>query len=110
MNITYDTCYDYKIIEGCRIHPHSYFVENGIEVWIFLCCEPPTKAIWPNLILLDLNMLRKSGCKVLHDMQQDKVLHSLLVMVLKVSDSDSERAYDLDSSASKQWNEPNSTE
>ena len=77
---------------------HLDVVEDGVKALAFLRREPPyTEAKRPDLILLDLNMPRKSGCEVLHDMQQDRALRSIPVVVLTTSDSDSdiERAYDL---------------
>lgn len=53
--------------------------------------SPYLTAPIPDLILLDLNLPRKSGSEVLQDIKNDKVLSSIPVIVLTTSD----REYDV---------------
>lgn len=54
----------------------------------------------PDVILLDLNLPRKSGFEVLQELSSDAVLREIPVIVLTVSNDpeDEERAYDLNAS------------
>ncbi len=87
-----------KGLEDVKIALQLDIVNNGVEAMAYLRQEAPyTEAIRPDLVLLDLNMPKKDGCAVLQDLQEDKALRSIPVVVLTTSDNDSDvaRAYDL---------------
>ncbi len=62
--------------------------------------EPGAKSL-PDIVLLDLNLPRKSGTRVLEEVREDSELSRLPVVVLSGSDdpSDVARAYELDANA-----------
>ncbi|MCE9616141.1 MAG: response regulator [Lentisphaerae bacterium] len=73
-------------------------VSDGEELLDYLHQRGPyTDAVMPNLILLDLNMPRRDGREVLHDIKSHPHLHRIPVVVLTTSDSevDIARSYDL---------------
>jgi|SRR5579884_3089333 len=73
-------------------------VADGVEAVRFLRREGSyAHAPRPDLILLDLNLPRKSGREVLQEIKQDPDLRRIPVMVLTTSkaEEDLERAYSL---------------
>lgn len=79
--------------------PHQLHVTaNGEEALEFLCRQGDyVNAPRPHLILLDLNLPRKSGHEVLEELKCDALLHNIPVIVLSSSanECDVGRAYDL---------------
>lgn len=76
-----------------RIH----VVEDGIQALAFLRRESPYEASpRPNLVLLDLNLPRKDGYKVLEEMKADPELRKIPVVILTTStaEADIERCYE----------------
>jgi len=76
-----------------RIH----VVEDGIQALAFLRREPPfDTAPRPDLVLLDLNLPRKDGHKVLEEMKADPALRKIPVLILTTStaEADVERCYE----------------
>lgn len=76
-----------------RIH----VVEDGIQALAFLRREPPYEAApRPDLVLLDLNLPRKDGHKVLEEMKADAGLRKIPVIILTTStaEADVERCYE----------------
>ena len=87
-----------KLFQEAKIALDLTVLNDGVEAMAYLRREVPySDAVWPDLMLLDLNMPRKNGCEVLEAMQHDDRLRSIPVVVLTTSDNDSdiERAYDL---------------
>ncbi len=75
-----------------------HVVEDGVEALAFLRKEVPYTAVpRPDLILLDLNLPRKSGREVLAEIKADPVLKSIPVVVLTTSQAEEDvwKAYDL---------------
>ena len=73
-------------------------VVDGQEAMQYLRREGQyINAAKPDLVLLDLNMPRKDGREVLHDIKKDPDLTTIPVVVLTTSDADEDvhRAYDL---------------
>jgi chemotaxis family two-component system response regulator Rcp1 len=71
-------------------------VWDGVEAMTYLRQEPPHEsAALPNLILLDLNMPKKSGRDVLAEIKADPKLNKIPVVVLTTSNarSDIEQSY-----------------
>ena len=72
------------------------WVEDGVEALAFLRCEGKyANAPRPDLILLDLNLPRKSGIEVLAEVKTDASLRTIPIVVLTTSsaDDDAARAY-----------------
>ena len=75
-----------------------HIVEDGVQALAFLRHEGAYKAVpRPNLILLDLNLPRKSGYEVLKEVKSDPQLRQIPVVVLTTSaaDTDVVRSYEL---------------
>ena len=79
-----------------------YAVPDGERALAFLRREAPYALVpRPNLIILDLNLPRMSGLKVLETLKADPDLRSIPVVVLTGSedDADLEASYDLAATA-----------
>lgn len=77
---------------------HLHVVEDGVEALAFLRhAHPYAAAPLPDLILLDLNLPKKSGHEVLAEIKTDPALRRIPVVVLTTSaaEADVARAYDL---------------
>jgi len=77
-------------------------VPDGIEAMRFLRRQGPyTTAERPDIILLDLNMPRMTGCEVLEEIRQDDGLKAIPVIVLTTSGAvqDVREAYELGANA-----------
>lgn len=72
-------------------------VENGVELLEYLRGQGVFTSVGaarrPGLILLDLNMPRKSGREVLREIKSDPELRAIPVVVLTTSDSESDVTY-----------------
>ena len=82
-----------------RSHTESeiHVVEDGIQAMAFLRQELPyANAPRPDLVLLDLNLPRKDGYKVLAEMKADPDLRRIPVIVLTTStaEADIDRCYE----------------
>lgn len=63
-----------------------HVVEDGIQAMAFLRHEAPyTSAPRPDLVLLDLNLPRKHGHKVLREIKEDSQLRGIPVIILTTS-------------------------
>jgi CheY-like chemotaxis protein len=64
-------------------------VSDGVEAMRFMRCEGPyADAERPDLVLLDLNLPRKSGAEVLADIKGDPALATIPVIVLTTSEAE----------------------
>ena len=71
---------------------------DGVEALARLRCLGPFRgAPQPDLILLDLNLPRKSGLEVLAEIKADEALRRIPVVILTTSDAERDvvRSYDL---------------
>lgn len=69
-----------------KIHIHLSVVEDGVEAMAYLRREGRySGAVLPDLILLDLNLPRKDGRKVLEDVKGDSELRRIPVVILTTS-------------------------
>lgn len=72
-----------------RIYNNLNVVRDGIEALAFLLREGEyADAPRPDIILLDLNLPRKSGREVLAEIKKDKVLKNIPVIVLTTSQAE----------------------
>jgi CheY-like chemotaxis protein len=87
-----------EALEFSKVLNQLHVVENGVDATAFLRREGRfADAPRPGLILLDLNLPRKSGREVLREIKSHPDLMSIPVVVLSTSraDEDIVRSYDL---------------
>lgn len=96
-----------KAFEKDRICNRVHRVEDGIEAMAYLRREGLfTDAVRPDLILLDLNMPRKSGREVLREIKDDAEFRSIPVVVLTTSDDEKDVATSYDRQANSYVTKP----
>ena len=81
-----------------KIRNNLHVARDGVEALAFLRREGGhADAPRPDVILLDLNLPRKSGREVLSEVKQDPALRQIPVVVLTSSEAEEDivRAYDL---------------
>ncbi|MFM7313944.1 MAG: response regulator [Cyanobium sp.] len=72
---------------------HLHVVSDGEQALLFLKQQPPYgHAPRPDLVLLDLNLPKKSGREVLAEIKQDPDLKSIPIVVLTTSRADEDVA------------------
>jgi chemotaxis family two-component system response regulator Rcp1 len=87
-----------EVFEGGRLTTHLNVVADGEEALAFLRREGPfADSPRPKLVLLDLNLPRKDGREVLHEMKADPALSRIPVIVLTTSAAEADilHSYDL---------------
>lgn len=87
-----------EAFEQARLLNQLHVVEDGVTALAFLRrLEPYTEAPQPDLILLDLNLPKKSGREVLAELKGDPVLKFIPVVVLTTSQAEEDvlKSYDL---------------
>jgi two-component system, chemotaxis family, response regulator Rcp1 len=87
-----------ETLADSKVKNTLHVVGDGEEAMDFLRHEGKyTHAPHPDLVLLDLNLPRKSGREVLAEMKADANLHRIPVVVLTVSKAEEDilKAYDL---------------
>ena len=78
-----------EAFEDARIANNLHVTRDGVEALAFLRRQPPyTSAVRPDVILLDINMPRKSGLEVLHEVKADLELRHIPVVILTTSQAD----------------------
>jgi len=81
-----------------KLHITLQVVNDGVEAMEYLRQEGKySKAVRPDLILLDLNLPKKDGREVLKEIKGDDNLRSIPVVVLTTSKSEADiiKVYDL---------------
>jgi CheY-like chemotaxis protein len=69
-----------------KLDNNLHHVKDGVEALAFLRREGPyAGAPRPDLVLLDLNLPKKSGLEVLRDIRSDPQLRRLVVVILTTS-------------------------
>ena len=80
VELTREALYDAKIAN------ELHHVEDGEQAMAYLRREPPyANQPRPDVVILDLNLPRKDGREVLHEIKQDEDLRSIPVIVLTTS-------------------------
>lgn len=78
-----------EALRDTRVPHRLHVVYDGVQAMDFLRRrEPWTDAPTPDLILLDLNLPRKDGREVLHDIGLDDELSQIPVVVLTTSEAE----------------------
>ena len=86
-----------KAFEENKAEETISFVENGIKALEFLKKIRDTNHVFPNLIILDLNMPFRDGKEVLREIKEDSVLRRIPVLVLSTSSNEAiiDKCYEL---------------
>lgn len=87
-----------EVLRGCRVRNRLSIVEDGETAIAFLThTEPYDHAPLPDLILLDLNLPRRSGLEVLQIIKSTESLKHIPVIVFTSSQAEEDimRAYNL---------------
>lgn len=75
-----------EALSNGKILNNLHFVEDGVEAIKFLRKKAPYKEVpRPDLILLDLNLPKKSGVEVLKEIKSDQNLKLIPVLILTTS-------------------------
>ena len=85
-------------IEKCEIKSHIDVVKDGVEAINFLRKTGKfSKVERPDLILLDLNLPKKNGLRVLKEIKEDADLKVIPVIILTISANEEDllKAYNL---------------
>jgi chemotaxis family two-component system response regulator Rcp1 len=81
-----------------KVYSNLHWVKDGVEAMEFLRREGKYKDVpRPDIILLDLNLPKKDGREVLHDIKNDDALKRIPVVVLTTSKAEEDvlRTYNL---------------
>lgn len=90
-----------EALKDGKVLNHINWVIDGVEAMRFLRREGEYAGVArPDLILLDLNMPRKSGREVLDEIKSDRDLKRIPVVILTTSEAEEDvlRTYDLNAS------------
>ena len=89
-----------------------YLVENGEELMDYLChrgkYSDPTQSPRPDLILLDLNMPRKSGREALREIKADPHLRDIPIVIITTSENQGDKLLGSQLGVCSFVNKPNS--
>jgi len=78
-----------EAFQDARIANNLHVTRDGVEAMAFLRREPPFQdAPTPDVVLLDINMPRKSGLEVLEEVKHDPLLRHIPVVILTTSQAD----------------------
>ncbi len=86
-----------EALKESKVRNKLYVVEDGVEAMAFLRRQGKYAGVpRPDLILLDLNLPRKSGREVLAEVKTDEQLKRIPIVVLTVSRADEDiiKSYD----------------
>ena len=81
-----------------KVYSNLHTVKDGVEAMEFLRREGKYQSVpRPDIILLDLNLPKKDGREVLHDIKNDDALKRIPVVVLTISKAEEDvlRTYNL---------------
>jgi chemotaxis family two-component system response regulator Rcp1 len=78
-----------EALRDAKVHNHLSVIADGVEAIAFLRREGAhARAARPDLILLDLNLPKKSGREVLEEIKQDEALRDIPVVILTTSQAE----------------------
>lgn len=78
-----------EVFKEGEIKNNKHMVTNGVEAMEFLHRKNKhSDAVRPDLILLDLNLLKKDGRQVLQEIKEDPQLKQISLIVLTTSQSE----------------------
>ena len=76
-----------ELLNRARVQFDGHWVTSGEDAFHFLRHAPGYEAApRPDIVFLDLNLPRTSGCAVLKEMRQDEALKAIPVVILSGSD------------------------
>lgn len=82
-----------EALTGAKLLANIHHVEDGEAAMFYLRQQGPyTEAVRPDMILLDLNLPRKDGRQVLHEIRHDVTLSAIPVVILSSSEADTDIA------------------
>jgi CheY-like chemotaxis protein len=87
-----------EVFKECKVLNNLSVTEDGEEAMAFLRRQGPyAKVTRPDLVLLDLNLPKKSGREVLAELKADPVLRRIPVVVLTTSSAETDivKSYEL---------------
>ena len=88
-----------EALRDAKVRNNLHVVRDGVEALAFLRREGPRFAECPrpDLVLLDLNLPRRSGHEVLEEIKGDQLLRRIPVVILTTSQAEQDvlRTYDL---------------
>jgi CheY-like chemotaxis protein len=87
-----------EVFKECKVLNNLSVAEDGEEAMAFLRRQGPyAKVTRPDLVLLDLNLPKKSGREVLAELKADPVLRRIPVVVLTTSSAETDivKSYEL---------------
>lgn len=87
-----------EALRDSKVRNDLHVVEDGVEAMAFLRKEEAySSAVTPDIILLDLNLPKKSGFEVLAEVKCDEELKRIPIVVLTTSraDEDIVKSYNL---------------
>jgi len=90
-----DSLFDVRLameaLEEGHLYCHLNVVDDGIEAMVYLRQEGAyAKAVRPDIILLDLELPRKSGRELLAEIQSDESFSKIPVIIISASTADEE--------------------
>jgi two-component system, chemotaxis family, response regulator Rcp1 len=91
-----------EAMRDSKVRNNLEVVEDGVEALAFLHKDGPFAGFFrPDLILLDLNLPRKSGLEVLQEIKADESLKRIPVVILTTSQAEKDivKSYDLHANA-----------
>jgi two-component system, chemotaxis family, response regulator Rcp1 len=91
-----------EAMRDSKVRNNMEVVEDGVEALAFLHKAGPFAGFFrPDLILLDLNLPRKSGLEVLQEIKADESLKRIPVVILTTSQAEKDivKSYDLHANA-----------
>jgi len=78
-----------EAFKDTKVHVNMHVAYDGVEAMAFLRREGKhADAPRPDLILLDLNLPKKSGREVLEEIKEDPILMSVPIVILTTSSSE----------------------
>jgi len=87
-----------EALKDAKVANRIVWVRAGVQALNDVRRETPyQESVRPDVILLDLNLPKKNGLEVLHDLKHDAELRAIPVVILTISEADEDiaKSYDL---------------